>query len=75
MKLTEELAQHDVGVVANVWGVVSTIIFKNFYPPSLEYYTKVFSGINDIQQKYGILTYFDDYKRCGTHPSSDLLRD
>lgn len=75
LKLTEELAQHDVGVVANVWGVVSTIIFKNFYPPSLEYYTKVFSGINDIQQKYDILTYFDDYKRCGTHPSSDLLRD
>lgn len=74
LAITEELAKHDVGVVANVWGVVPTIIFKNFYPPTLEYYTRVFKGINDIQQAYGIHTYFDDYLRCGTHPSSDLLR-
>ena len=74
LALTEELAKHGVGVVTNVWGVVPTIIFKNFYPPSLDYYAQVIKGVNEIQQAYDINMYFDDYKRCGTHPSSDLLR-
>lgn len=74
LALTEELAKHGVGVVTNVWGVVPTIIFKNFYPPTLDYYVQVIKGVNEIAQAYDINMYFDDYKRCGTHPSSDLLR-
>lgn len=74
LEVTEELARHDVGLVANVWGVAPTIIFRNFYPPSLEYYVRVFQGINDIEEAYDIKMYFDDYTRCGTHPSSDLQR-
>lgn len=74
LQLTEELAQHGVSVVANVWLVTNTIIFKNFYPPSLEYYVKLFRGINQIREAYDIDLHFDDYRRCGTHPSSDLCR-
>lgn len=68
----EELGEHGVSAAFIVWGICG--IFKNQTPPSLDYYLALTRGLNQIRQKYEIDTYFDDYRRCGNHPSTDLAR-
>ncbi|WP_024834432.1 radical SAM protein [Ruminiclostridium josui] len=70
----EELAKHGVSVINSVWHVSPGTYFHNQIPPSLEYYVQLSKGLNDIREAYGIDVYFDDYRRCGNHPSSDLAR-
>lgn len=70
----EELAKHGVSVINTVWNVGSQTVFHNQLPPSLEYFVQLAKGLNDIREAHGIDVYFDDYRRCGNHPSSDLAR-
>lgn len=74
LERAEDLGEHGASVITNVWMVTNTIIFKNFYPPSLDYYVRIFEGVNDIREKYSLDMYFDDYRRCGNHPNSDMCR-
>ncbi len=74
LERTEDLAAHGAGIITNVWMVTNTIIFRNFYPPSLEYYIRIIKGADEIRRKYGLEHYFDDYRRCGNHPNTDLSR-
>lgn len=69
----EELAQHGVGVASCVWFVDGTV-FKNQIPPSLDYYVALAKGFDDLRVKYDLEYYFDDYRRCGNHSSTDLAR-
>ncbi len=68
----EELAQHGVSVAYIVWGICG--IFKDQVPPSLDYYIALAKGLDEISRKYGLEAYFDDYRRCGNHPNTDLGR-
>lgn len=70
----EELAKHGVSTVNTVWTVGSNTMFAKQVPPSLEYYVRLAKGLNDIREAYDIPVYFDDYRRCGNHPGSDLAR-
>lgn len=70
----EDLAKHGVSVINSVWNVSPQTIFKDQVPASLDYYVKLSKGLNNIREAYGIDVYFDDYRRCGNHPSSDLAR-
>lgn len=70
----EELGKHGVSVINCVWNVGENTIFKNQVPPSLDYYVQLAKGLNDIREANGIDVYFDDYRRCGNHPGSDLAR-
>jgi hypothetical protein len=70
----EELAQHGVSVINCVWNVGPNTIFKNQVPASLDYYIALSKGLNEIREAHGIDVYFDDYRRCGNHPNTDLAR-
>lgn len=70
----EELAKHGVSITNSVWMAGKNTPFKNQTPPSLDYYVSLAEGFNDIREAYGITNYFDDYRRCGNHPSNDLAR-
>jgi len=72
--LGEELAEKGVIPVEMIWEVGENTIFKNQAPPSLEYYIKLAQGMNAIREKHGLEAYFDDYRRCGNHPGTDLAR-
>jgi hypothetical protein len=41
---------------------------------SLEYYASLSLGLQRIRRKHGLDIDFDDYRRCGNHPDSDLAR-
>lgn len=70
----EELGKHGVSVINCVWSVGDNTIFRNQVPPSLDYYVQLAKGLNDIREAHNIDVYFDDYRRCGNHPGSDLAR-
>lgn len=70
----EELVRHGVGIASGVWTTPPTAIFKDQITPSLDYYAKHFIGIDKLHRKYGINRFMDDYRRCGSHPSTDLGR-
>ncbi len=74
LKEAEELAKHGVSVVNCIWNVGEKTMFNGQVPASLEYYIALAKGLNDIREAHGIDVYFDDYRRCGNHPGSDLAR-
>ena len=42
--------------------------------PSLDYFIRLAQGLQDLRVKYGLRIDFDDYRRCGNHPDTDLAR-
>lgn len=72
LREAEDFAQHGVSIAYGVWGIGG--VFRDQIPPSLDYYIAFAKGIDQINRKYGLKTYFDDYRRCGNHPSTDLSR-
>lgn len=70
----EELGKHGVSVINCVWNVGQNTIFKDQIPASLDYYVQLAKGLNEIREANGIDVYFDDYRRCGNHPGTDLAR-
>ena len=68
----EDFAKHGVSIAYIVWGVCG--IFHNQVVPSLDYYVALAKGLNEINVKYNLKTYFDDYRRCGNHPNTDIGR-
>jgi hypothetical protein len=70
----DELASHGVSVAGGIWNVTEGSIFHNQTAPSLDYLVKLVKGYDAARRKYNIQPYMDDYRRCGTHPSTDLGR-
>ena len=68
----EDFAKHGVSIAYIVWGVCG--IFHNQVVPSLDYYVALAKGLNEINIKYNLKPYFDDYRRCGNHPNTDIGR-
>lgn len=70
----EYISKHGVTVIGSVWRTAPGTIFFKQKTPSLDYYVQLFKGYDDIRRAYGLDVYFDDYRRCGNHPSTDLSR-
>ncbi len=70
----ETLISAGVAIVYIVWVPRPLSYFKDQKNASLEYYANLTLGLNALTEKYGLTMDFDDYRRCGNHPNSDLLR-
>jgi hypothetical protein len=70
----ETLISNGVSVVYIVWVPRPLSYFGDQRNASLEYYAKLTIGLNALTKRYGLEIDFDDYRRCGNHPNSDLLR-
>jgi biotin synthase-related radical SAM superfamily protein len=70
----DELAGYGVSTVNMVWIPRPNSYFANEKNASLEYYVRLAHGLQEIRKKYNLKIDFDDYRRCGNHPDSDLAR-
>jgi hypothetical protein len=70
----EDLAVNGVTTVYMVWVPRPGSSFRDQSSPSLEYYVRLAKGLHDLRVKYALRVDFDDYRRCGNHPDSDLSR-
>jgi hypothetical protein len=70
----EDLASHGVTTVFIVWTPRPGSRFHDQKIPSLEYYVQLALGLHDVRKRYRLGVDFDDYRRCGNHPDSDLAR-
>lgn len=70
----EYLAERGVTTVYIVWVPRPGSDFRGQKAPSLDYFIRLARGLQDLRVKYGLGVDFDDYRRCGNHPDSDLAR-
>jgi hypothetical protein len=70
----ETLISHGVAVVYIVWVPRPKSFFRDQRNASLEYYVNLTLGLDALTRRHGLTMDFDDYRRCGNHPNSDLLR-
>jgi hypothetical protein len=70
----EDLASKGVTTVFIVWVPRPGSDFRGQKTPSLEYFVRLARGLHDLRVRYGLRVDFDDYRRCGNHPDSDLSR-
>lgn len=70
----EDLARNGVTTVYIVWVPRPGSVFKGQQNASLEYYVRLALGLHQLRAKYGLGVEFDDYRRCGNHPDTDLSR-
>jgi hypothetical protein len=70
----EYLAEHGVTTVYIVWVPRPGSALCGQKAPSLDYYIRLAKGLQALRVKYGLRVDFDDYRRCGNHPDSDLAR-
>ncbi|MDR1452205.1 MAG: hypothetical protein LBI57_07770 [Helicobacteraceae bacterium] len=74
LKEADDLASNGVSVVNMVWIPRPKSPFANERNGSLEYYVKLAIGLQEIRRRHKLEIDFDDYRRCGNHPDSDLAR-
>jgi biotin synthase-related radical SAM superfamily protein len=74
LKEADELASYGVSSVNMVWVPRPNTYLANEKNASLEYYVRLSQGLQEIRRKHKIEIDFDDYRRCGNHPDSDLAR-
>lgn len=70
----EWLAERGVTTVYIVWVPRPGSAFRDERNASLEYYVQLAQGLHHLRVKYRLGVDFDDYRRCGNHPDSDLSR-
>jgi len=70
----EDLASHGVTTVYIVWVPRPGSAFKDQKNPSLDYFIRLATGLDEIRQRHGLGVGFDNYRTCGNHPDSDLDR-
>ena len=70
----EDLARHGVTTVYIVWVPRPGSFFRSQRNASLEYYVRLAWGLHSLRVKYNLAVAFDDYRRCGNHPDTDLSR-
>ncbi|MDR2635222.1 MAG: hypothetical protein LBC08_00150 [Campylobacteraceae bacterium] len=74
LKEADELASYGVSTVNMVWVPRPNTYLANEKNASLEYYIRLSYGLQEIRKRYNLKIDFDDYRRCGNHPDSDLAR-
>lgn len=70
----EDLASQGVTTVYIVWVPRPGSAFRDQQNAPLDYYLSLAEGLHDIRARHGLSVDFDDYRRCGNHPDSDLAR-
>jgi hypothetical protein len=70
----EYLAERGVTTVYIVWVPRPGSALRGQQAPSLDYFIRLARGLQDLRVKYDLRVDFDDYRRCGNHPDSDLAR-
>jgi hypothetical protein len=70
----DELASQGVSTVNMVWVPRPGAPLGKHKNASLEYYVRLSLGLQGLRRKHGLEIDFDDYRRCGNHPDSDLAR-
>ncbi|MDP5240810.1 radical SAM protein [Uliginosibacterium sp. 31-16] len=70
----EYLAERGVTTVYIAWVPRPGSAFAGQKAPSLDYFIRLARGLQDLRIKYGLSVDFDDYRRCGNHPDTDLAR-
>jgi len=70
----EDLASKGVSTVNMVWIPRPNTHLAGQKNASLEYYVRLALGLQALRRKYDLPIDFDDYRRCGNHPDSDLAR-
>ncbi|MFT4080593.1 radical SAM protein [Rhodomicrobium sp.] len=70
----EDLAEKGVTTVHTVWVPQKGSEFHELKAPSLDYFIRLAKGLQGLRVKHGLSVDFDDYRRCGNHPDSDLAR-
>jgi hypothetical protein len=70
----EYLAENGVTTVYIVWVPRPGSYFRDQQNPSLEYFVRLSRGLHVLRVKYNLGVDFDDYRRCGNHPDTDLSR-
>ena len=70
----EKLAEQGVTTVYIVWVPRPGSYFRDQQNPSLEYFVQLALGLHELRVKYNLSVDFDDYRRCGNHPDTDLSR-
>lgn len=70
----EDLISRGVNVAFIVWVPRPGSYFRDQKNPSLDYYVRLAKGLHQLRVKYGLPIDFDDYRRCGNHPDTDLSR-
>ena len=70
----EYLAERGVTTIHTVWVPRPGSDFRDQETPSLDYYVRLAKGLHGLRVKYGLTIDFDDYRRCGNHPDTDLSR-
>lgn len=74
LEQAEELAEQGVSTVYIVWSPRPGTLLADQCNASLDYYVRLAWGLHRLRRKYGLSVTFDDYRRCGNHPDSDLDR-
>lgn len=70
----EYLAERGVTTTYIVFVPRPSSPFRDQKAPSLDFYIRLTQGLQDLRVKYGLRADFDDYRRCGNHPDTDLAR-
>jgi len=70
----EDLARNGVTTVYIVWVPRPGSVFAGQQNASLDYYVRLALGLHRLRVAYGLRVDFDDYRRCGNHPDTDLSR-
>jgi hypothetical protein len=74
LKEAEYLARRGVNTVYIVWVPKPGSYFRDQKNPSLDYFVKLAKGLHEIRANYKLPIDYDDYRRCGNHPDTDLSR-
>ena len=70
----EFYAKHGVICLSTIWRPHRAARLGLQPMPPLEYFVRIAQGFHDIRKACGLVSFDDDYKRCGNHPDSDLER-
>jgi hypothetical protein len=70
----ESLAERGVTTFFIVWVPRPGSNFRDQHNPSLDYFVRLASGLHQLRVKYGLTIDYNDYRRCGNHPDTDLSR-
>ena len=68
------LGEQGVSVISTVWNPRPGSKFKDQQVPSLDYYVRLARGLHEVRVRHQLNIDFDDYRRCGNHPDTDLSR-
>lgn len=70
----ESLAENGVTTFFIVWVPRPGSDFRDQQNPSLDYFVRLASGLHQLRARYGLSIDYNDYRRCGNHPDTDLSR-